>query len=423
MRILIVEDEAALRDQLTRPWARPATRSTARPTASAPISSRRPSTTTRWCSISGCPSVDGLTLLRRWRDAGLTVPVLVLTARGAWHEKVQGIDSGADDYVAKPFRIEEVLARLRALIRRASGQAAGDAALRPADARSAAARVTLNGTAGAADQPRVPRARVSDAPPRPRRLAGELVEHIYAQDVDRDSNTVEVFIARLRRKLGAVDHRDRARPGLSHGGRRREARLAALAAAARARASGRSGCCRRRRRHRPRSCSSDTRISRAISTAPRTRTRTASRCCSRCCAWWSGCWQVRRGLTSGRAAAARLAAVRDGRARPRRGRYPSEVQPLVDDLNALLEHREAAVARAIAKAGDLAHGLKTPLAVLRRKPDAFAPPATPSWPQRSTSRSIACGGRPNTTWRRRARRRRASIPGARCAVRGRRRRR
>src|ERR1041384_6797210 len=74
----------------------------------------------------GLPSVDGLTVLRRWRDAGISVPVLVLTARGSWHEKVQGIDGGADDYVAKPFRIEEVLARLRALIRRASGQVTPD---------------------------------------------------------------------------------------------------------------------------------------------------------------------------------------------------------------------------------------------------------------------------------------------------------
>jgi two-component system, OmpR family, response regulator len=71
----------------------------------------------------GLPKVDGLTLLRRWRDGGILVPVLVLTARGSWHEKVQGIDGGADDYVAKPFRMEELLARIRALIRRASGLA------------------------------------------------------------------------------------------------------------------------------------------------------------------------------------------------------------------------------------------------------------------------------------------------------------
>ena len=70
----------------------------------------------------GLPKIDGLTVLKQWREAGLAMPVLVLTARGTWHEKVQGIDGGADDYVAKPFQIEEVLARLRALIRRSSGQ-------------------------------------------------------------------------------------------------------------------------------------------------------------------------------------------------------------------------------------------------------------------------------------------------------------
>src|ERR1700688_2737617 len=93
----------------------------------------------------GLPKIDGLTLLRRWRESHLSVPVLVLTARGSWHEKVQGIDSGADDYVAKPFRIEEVLARLRALIRRASGHLApelraGSVALDPRQSR-----VTLDG--------------------------------------------------------------------------------------------------------------------------------------------------------------------------------------------------------------------------------------------------------------------------------------
>ena len=93
----------------------------------------------------GLPKIDGLTVLRRWREAGIAVPVLVLTARGSWHEKVQGIDGGADDYVAKPFRMEEVLARLRALIRRASGQVTpelrcGALALDPRNAK-----VTVNG--------------------------------------------------------------------------------------------------------------------------------------------------------------------------------------------------------------------------------------------------------------------------------------
>src|SRR5260370_29546883 len=95
----------------------------------------------------GLPKIDGLTLLRNWREAGLATPVLVLTARSSWHDKVRGIDGGADDYVAKPFRIEEVLARLRALIRRSSGQVTpelrcGELVLDPR-----AAKVTVDGVA------------------------------------------------------------------------------------------------------------------------------------------------------------------------------------------------------------------------------------------------------------------------------------
>ena len=150
----------------------------------------------------GLPKVDGLTLLRRWRDAGMPVPVLVLTARGSWHEKVQGIDSGADDYVSKPFRMEELLARLRALIRRASGHVApmlraGAVALDP---RSARVTVEGNPVKLTSHEFRVlsylmhHRGRVVSQ--------AELIDHIYSGDLDRDSNTVEVFIARLRRKLG-----------------------------------------------------------------------------------------------------------------------------------------------------------------------------------------------------------------------------
>jgi two-component system, OmpR family, response regulator len=151
----------------------------------------------------GLPEIDGLTVLRRWRESGLAAPVLVLTARGSWHEKVQGIDGGADDYVAKPFRMEEVLARLRALIRRASGQLqpelrCGAIALDPRGAR-----VTLHGAPVklTSHEFRVlsylmhHRGRVVSQ--------GELMDHIYAHSAERDSNTVEVFIARLRRKLGA----------------------------------------------------------------------------------------------------------------------------------------------------------------------------------------------------------------------------
>jgi two-component system OmpR family response regulator len=150
----------------------------------------------------GLPKIDGLTVLRGWREAGLSMPVLVLTARGSWHEKVQGIDGGADDYMAKPFRMEEVLARLRALIRRASGQTAPE--LRSGgvtlDPRTARVSVDGNPVKLTSLEFRVlsylmhHRGRIVSQ--------GELTEHIYSQDFDRDSNTVEVFIGRLRRKLG-----------------------------------------------------------------------------------------------------------------------------------------------------------------------------------------------------------------------------
>ena len=150
----------------------------------------------------GLPKVDGLTLLRKWREAGIFVPVLVLTARGSWHEKVQGIDGGADDYVSKPFRMEELLARIRALIRRSSGQAHAELRCGTLVLDARAARVSVNGVAVklTSHEFRVlsylmhHRGRVVSQ--------SELIEHIYAQDFDRDSNTVEVFIARLRRKLG-----------------------------------------------------------------------------------------------------------------------------------------------------------------------------------------------------------------------------
>jgi two-component system OmpR family response regulator len=151
----------------------------------------------------GLPKIDGLTLLRKWRDAGNAVPVLVLTARDSWHEKVQGIDGGADDYVTKPFRLEEVLARLRALIRRASGQTSPQIRCGAVLLDPRLSKVTLDGAPVrlTSHEFRVlsylmhHRGRVVSQ--------GELTEHIYAQDFDRESNTVEVFVARLRRKLGA----------------------------------------------------------------------------------------------------------------------------------------------------------------------------------------------------------------------------
>ncbi|MBL8336457.1 MAG: response regulator transcription factor [Rhodoferax sp.] len=151
----------------------------------------------------GLPLVDGLTVLRRWRAAGRSLPVLILTARDSWHEKVAGIDAGADDYLAKPFHMEELLARVRALIRRAQGLASallqcGDLVL---DTRSG--RVTLAGQPVNLTSHEYKLLAYLMHRPGSVVSRTELMEHIYAQDGDRDSNTIEVFIGRLRRKLPA----------------------------------------------------------------------------------------------------------------------------------------------------------------------------------------------------------------------------
>ena len=150
----------------------------------------------------GLPVVDGLTVLRRWRDAGVMTPVMILTARGSWSEKVRGIDDGADDYMTKPFRMEELLARLRALIRRDRRITrpvlrCGDVALEPATGKVTRGGETVKLTAL--------ELRVLSYLMHHRGRAvsqGELNEHVYAIGADRDSNTIEVFVGRLRRKLG-----------------------------------------------------------------------------------------------------------------------------------------------------------------------------------------------------------------------------
>ncbi len=150
----------------------------------------------------GLPKIDGLTVLRSWRREGITTPVLILTARGAWTEKVQGIDAGADDYLAKPFSMEELLARVRALIRRAKGHASAEIACGGVALDTRSGRVTVNGEPIelTAFEYRV----LSYLMHRKGQVVSrtELIEHVYAQDFDRDSNTIEVFIGRLRRKLG-----------------------------------------------------------------------------------------------------------------------------------------------------------------------------------------------------------------------------
>ena len=151
----------------------------------------------------GLPKMDGISVLEAWRRNGRAMPVLILTARDRWSDKVQGFDAGADDYVAKPFHLEEVLARIRALLRRATGHAQSELTCGPVIAR----------------YPHRPRQRLAAIPIKLtsheyRLLAylmhhtgrvvsrTELVEHLYDQDFDRDFNTIEVFVGRIRKKLG-----------------------------------------------------------------------------------------------------------------------------------------------------------------------------------------------------------------------------
>jgi two-component system, OmpR family, response regulator len=150
----------------------------------------------------GLPEMDGITVVEKWREAGRKMPVLMLTARDRWSDKVAGIDAGADDYVAKPFHIEEVLARLRALIRRAAGHASSELVCGPLrlDTKASKAEVdgqTLKLTSHEFRLLAYLMHHMGEVVSRT-----ELVEHLYDQDFDRDSNTVEVFVGRLRKKMG-----------------------------------------------------------------------------------------------------------------------------------------------------------------------------------------------------------------------------
>lgn len=150
----------------------------------------------------GLPVMDGVSVLEKWRRAGRKMPVLILTARDRWSDKVQGFDAGADDYVAKPFHMEEVLARIRALLRRAGGHATSELSCGTLMLDTKSARVTVDGQAVKLTS--LEFRLLSYLLHHKGRVVSraELVEHLYDQDFDRDSNTIEVFVGRLRKKLG-----------------------------------------------------------------------------------------------------------------------------------------------------------------------------------------------------------------------------
>jgi two-component system OmpR family response regulator len=151
----------------------------------------------------GLPRIDGVTVLKRWREAGRAAPVLILTARGRWSEKMAGFDAGADDYMTKPFELEEVVYRVRALIRRAAGHA-------QPELRCGPLRLDTNtGRVSRADSPIQLTAQefriLSYLMHHPDRVVSrtELMEHVYDRHFDADSNVLEVLLGRIRRKIGA----------------------------------------------------------------------------------------------------------------------------------------------------------------------------------------------------------------------------
>ncbi|MBN9310150.1 MAG: response regulator transcription factor [Devosia sp.] len=150
----------------------------------------------------GLPVLDGLTVLKRWRKAGVATPIMILTARGNWDERVEGIDAGADDYLAKPFRVEELVARTRALLRRAAGHPSPIIELGEISLDTRQVRVAKSGL----PVPLSPQEYrlVSYLMHHRGRVVGqpELTEHLYLQDTELDSNAIEVLVRRVRQKLG-----------------------------------------------------------------------------------------------------------------------------------------------------------------------------------------------------------------------------
>lgn len=201
MRILIVEDDDTLREQLVDTLI---TSGYAVDSAGDGEEAHFLGDTEPYDAVVldlGLPIMDGASILRKWRSAGHAFPVLILTARDTWSEKVEGLDAGADDYLTKPFNMEELLARLRALIRRSTGNAnplleCGDVVLDTRNSRVSEAGMPLKLTAQEFKLLDFLMHHQGEVVSRT-----TLTEHIYDQDFDRDSNTIEVFINRIRKKL------------------------------------------------------------------------------------------------------------------------------------------------------------------------------------------------------------------------------
>ncbi len=201
MRLLVVEDEAALREQLQQRLAAAGFNVDIAADGEEGLYQGREYPIDLAVIDLGLPKLPGLELIRQLRAAGRAFPILVLTARARWQDKVEGLEAGADDYVAKPFEFEEVLARIHALLRRAGGWASAQLRCGPVILDTREQRVTVGGTPIELTtfEYRILEhmmLRAGDVISKT-----ELTERLYEQDFERDSNTIEVFVGRLRRKL------------------------------------------------------------------------------------------------------------------------------------------------------------------------------------------------------------------------------
>ena len=205
MRVLVVEDEATLLEQLAQHLQQQGFAVDAAADGEEGLYYGREYAYDAAIVDLGLPKIDGIKLIETLRQEQRTFPILVLTAREHWQDKVQGLEAGADDYVAKPFQMEEVLARLNALIRRSAGYASPVLAQGELQLNTAKKEVRVSGAAVelTAYEYKVLEYLMLN----PDRVVSksELTDHLYDQDFDRDSNVIEVFVGRLRKKISPVD--------------------------------------------------------------------------------------------------------------------------------------------------------------------------------------------------------------------------
>ena len=201
MRLLIVEDEASLREQLQNQLRQAGYAIDAASDGKEALFMGNEYPFDLAIVDVGLPELSGFEVVRQWRKNGKIFPVLILTARGRWQDKVEGLDTGADDYLVKPFHTEELLARIKALLRRSAGVAQPMLTFGSVHINTTTQQASVNGTVLELTAYEYKLLEYFALHPGKVISKTELTEHIYDQDFDRDSNVIEVFIGRLRKKL------------------------------------------------------------------------------------------------------------------------------------------------------------------------------------------------------------------------------